>query len=181
MPTLRDRLNIAMRAAGVSAADLARACRIQPPSVSDWITGKTKTIKGANLLAAAKLLRVSPEWLATGKGSHDRAEAAVDQGSQQVRLDPAMLAETHKACRVFAERQGRVFSVETDPARFLQVYLDRQRLSAEPSQDELIEFGSRLASIMAPQGAVADGRNDGVPTVGTDERKVARRGGGRKT
>lgn len=52
----------------VKAADLARACDVKSPSVSAWLTGKTKNLEGANLLAAAELLRVNPWWLATGRG-----------------------------------------------------------------------------------------------------------------
>lgn len=51
-----------------SQADLARAARIKPPSVSDWFTGRTKTLRGETLLAVASALRVNPEWLNTGRG-----------------------------------------------------------------------------------------------------------------
>lgn len=99
--------------------------------------------------------------------------------SQLVRLDADMLAETHKACRKFAHRQGKKFSVEADPARFLQVYLVRVKLPAQPSEDELMEFGATVQTIMTtPQGASEDGRSDGVPTAGTDEQDVA--GGSRR-
>lgn len=47
---------------------LANACGIKSPSVSDWLSGRTKHIEGANLLAASKFLKVRPEWLATGRG-----------------------------------------------------------------------------------------------------------------
>jgi len=52
----------------VKPADLARACGIKQPSVSDWLSRRTKQINGANLLAAAELLNVNPWWLATGAG-----------------------------------------------------------------------------------------------------------------
>lgn len=68
--TLKERLEAAMRLRpDVTAADIARACGIKPPSVSDWLSGKTKSIKGDNLLATAKLFGVRPEWLSTGLGS----------------------------------------------------------------------------------------------------------------
>jgi len=67
--TLAERLKDAMSGPPkVTGAAIARACKIKPPSVSDWLTGKTKTIEGSNLLATARLLNVRPEWLATGLG-----------------------------------------------------------------------------------------------------------------
>lgn len=69
MTTLQERLILAMSGPPrVTQAALARACGIRAPSVNDWISGKTKTIEGQNLLAAADFLKVLPMWLATGKG-----------------------------------------------------------------------------------------------------------------
>lgn len=70
MNTLAERLVFAMNRIEpkVKQVDLANACNIKPSSISDWLNGRTKKIEGANLLAAASRLGVSPEWLATGKG-----------------------------------------------------------------------------------------------------------------
>lgn len=69
MTTLAERLKLAMEGPPkVTAAAIARACKITRPSVHAWLSGRTKTIEGANLLAAAKLLKVNPEWLTTGHG-----------------------------------------------------------------------------------------------------------------
>lgn len=69
MRTLQERLKLAMAGPPkVTQAALARACGIRAPSVNDWISGKTKTIEGQNLLIAADYLKVMPMWLATGKG-----------------------------------------------------------------------------------------------------------------
>ena len=65
---LKDRLKLAMSDPKVTGKDLAKACKIKPPSVSDWLSGKTQTIEASNLLAAAKFLNVSPDWLASGVG-----------------------------------------------------------------------------------------------------------------
>lgn len=174
MPTtlLKDRLDIAMRDASVIAADLARACGIKPASVSDWITGKTKTIKGANLLAAARLLGVTPEWLSTGRGPR----TAPGRDSQLVRLDPSMIAITHRVLRDLykSDLGDDTFCIEDDvsAARFVQVYALRAGLSARPSPEEWVEYGRKLEVIMKPQGAL-DGRGDGVPTEGTGKKNVA--------
>jgi len=70
MRNLQERLRAAMAGPPkITQAALARACGIRPPSVNDWLSGKTKAIEGENLLRAAEILKVSPMWLATGKGS----------------------------------------------------------------------------------------------------------------
>ncbi|MNV15076.1 transcriptional repressor DicA [compost metagenome] len=66
MSTLAERLREAMDAAGVKQVQVARAAGIKPPSVADWLNGKTKNIKGANLVTVAQLLNVSEAWLADG-------------------------------------------------------------------------------------------------------------------
>lgn len=67
--TLSERLKLAMAGPPkVTGAAIARACGISPPSVSDWLSGKSKTMEGKNLLATARLLRVRPDWLANGLG-----------------------------------------------------------------------------------------------------------------
>lgn len=52
----------------MTAADLARAVGVKPSSMSLWLDGTTKSIKGGNLVKAAKALQVNVEWLATGRG-----------------------------------------------------------------------------------------------------------------
>lgn len=74
MKTLAERLRHAMEVLPpkkIKGVDLARAVGVKPPSVSDWLSGKSKTMEGENLLKAAKYLGVSPIWLATGKGEHE--------------------------------------------------------------------------------------------------------------
>lgn len=74
MRTLAERLRYAMEVLPpkkIKGVDLARAVGVKPPSVSDWLSGKSKTMEGENLLKAAKYLGVSPVWLATGKGEHE--------------------------------------------------------------------------------------------------------------
>lgn len=70
MSTLQERITQLLAGPPkISQAALARACGIKAPSVNDWASGKTKSIDGENLLRAAAFLKVSPMWLATGKGS----------------------------------------------------------------------------------------------------------------
>lgn len=73
MNTLAERLKQAMDDAGVKQVDIARAAGIKPPSVADWLTGRTKNIRGANLVSVARYLNVSEAWLADGKLPKERA------------------------------------------------------------------------------------------------------------
>ncbi|MBJ8432858.1 LexA family protein [Acinetobacter pittii] len=72
MNTLAERLRYAMEVLPpkkIKGVDLARAVGVKPPSVSDWLSGKSKTMEGENLLKASKFLGVNPNWLASGNGS----------------------------------------------------------------------------------------------------------------
>ena len=67
--TLSDRLKEAMKGPPkITGVALAKACKVAPPSVNGWLSGKSKTIEGSNLIAAAEFLKVNPKWLADGKG-----------------------------------------------------------------------------------------------------------------
>ncbi|WP_186015129.1 transcriptional regulator [Burkholderia gladioli] len=92
MTTLAERLEQAMKLPPEKkAADLARACRVRAPSVSDWLSGKTKKMEGANLLLAAEFLNVDPWWLATGEGRMER------RANAPAPLRPSTLSEHTQA------------------------------------------------------------------------------------
>lgn len=61
-----------MQEAEISQTELARACGVKPPSVHGWLSGKSKFLRGENLLCAAQVLGVEQEWLATGRGLKHR-------------------------------------------------------------------------------------------------------------
>ena len=78
MSTLSERITMALaRRRGGSQAALARACNISGPSVNNWISGRTKTLRGSTMLAAARYLQVRPEWLSTGLGPMVEGGASV--------------------------------------------------------------------------------------------------------
>lgn len=71
MKTLAERLKYAMEVLPpkkVKGVELARAVGVKPPSVSDWLSGKSKNMEGPNLIRAAQFLKVNSKWLATGIG-----------------------------------------------------------------------------------------------------------------
>ena len=76
--TLPERLKEAMAGPPkITGRALAKACGVAPASVSDWLSGKSKTMEGANLVAACEFLKVRPKWLASGVGPmrNDQAHA----------------------------------------------------------------------------------------------------------
>lgn len=77
MNTLAERLRYAMEVLPpkkIKGVDLARAVGVKPPSVSDWLSGKSKTMEGENLLKVSKFLGINPNWLASGNGSPQTIE-----------------------------------------------------------------------------------------------------------
>ena len=73
MGTLAERVAEALEQAQATApyknkAGLAKHCGISPSSVTDWFSGKTKTIGYKHAILAAEYLQVSASWLADGTG-----------------------------------------------------------------------------------------------------------------
>lgn len=123
--TLAERLVEAMKGPPkVSGVALAKACGVKPPSVSGWRTGDSKTLEGSNLLAAAKMLGVRPEWLASGIGpkhpdheaptsGHTARESVAGYIQPQAITDPFI----QEAVRILTslkkgQRQGAVASLK---------------------------------------------------------------------
>lgn len=68
-----DRLKQARDRAGMTNTDIAKACKVKPASVTGWMTGDTVNIEAQNLLAACRLLGVSPFWVMLGDESEAQA------------------------------------------------------------------------------------------------------------
>jgi phage repressor protein C with HTH and peptisase S24 domain len=84
MKTLGDRLKHALAVRKKTAADLAKAVPTTESTVSQWLSGEIKSMRGGNLIAASAFLDISPQWLASGKG-------------------PSGLEESHKGAVIAAE------------------------------------------------------------------------------
>lgn len=98
MSTLKDRLEEAMRRnPGLRQADLAKACGLSTPSVSNWFRGETRTLKVESARRAAKILGCDQNWLASGIGhpNWDRSEPL---------LGPEKIWSTDEEARRLAER-----------------------------------------------------------------------------
>lgn len=85
--TLAQRLRYAMEilpTKKIKGVEVARAVGVKPPSVSDWLSGKSKTMEGENLLKVAKYLDVNPIWLATGKGKIHENKYVQDNFNEEI-------------------------------------------------------------------------------------------------
>ena len=67
--TIGERITKARTDAGLSKSALARAVGVTPSSVSQWESGTTQSVEGANLAKIAEACRVDAVWLATGRAS----------------------------------------------------------------------------------------------------------------
>lgn len=66
---LAERLKGALSEKSVTQVALAKAVGVSQPTVNDWLTGKTKTIRGDTMMKVAHFLGVNAKWLASGVGS----------------------------------------------------------------------------------------------------------------
>lgn len=70
MRSLKSRLEEAMRRhPHLTQADIARACKVKNPSVTDWLNGKTKSLKPEPARLGASLFGCDQNWLSTGVGT----------------------------------------------------------------------------------------------------------------
>lgn len=68
MRTLAERVGLILEMADNSITKLANIAGVRPPSVSDWLNGKTKTLKASPSLRVAKHFGISQQWLTEGVG-----------------------------------------------------------------------------------------------------------------
>lgn len=65
-------------ALGYSKAAFSRLVGVSGATVTDWESGVIKNLAGENLIKVASVLKVSPEWLLSGKGSAAQPIQATD-------------------------------------------------------------------------------------------------------
>jgi transcriptional regulator with XRE-family HTH domain len=66
--TLAERFKEARQAAGMSPADMARALRVKPSSISNIESGKTQSLKAQTAAGVERVTGYSAVWVATGHG-----------------------------------------------------------------------------------------------------------------
>jgi phage repressor protein C with HTH and peptisase S24 domain len=102
MKTLAERVRSALDEKGATQAELARAAGVKSPSVSNWLSGETKQLKGPSLVKAAAFLGVNEAWLSEGKGPRHLAGRATQEQKDEagVELEPAGQPRSVRRIRV---------------------------------------------------------------------------------
>lgn len=86
------RLRHARKLRGMTQQELAKSSGVTQASISEVETGESKSPVGTNLIKLAQSLRVSAEWLASGKGQMDQAEMPLPPEALSVARDWMRLA-----------------------------------------------------------------------------------------
>lgn len=131
---LAYRRSIASAGERVSQAAIAAACRISKPSVSDWFSGKTASIEGANLINAANYLKVRPEWLAQGVGRMELGDLReADPASTQ--LEPPSITTANVMWSLSPEEVDLVMALRAQKAATKRI----KELTAIPDADTQVQ------------------------------------------
>lgn len=91
METLSKRVDLAMREKGCGVTELALASGVRPPSVSDWLNGKTLSLKAKTAHRASRFLGVAFLWLTEGIGPmHDGVPKETGPGDDRLPVRRAL-------------------------------------------------------------------------------------------
>ncbi|WPO32070.1 S24 family peptidase [Pseudomonas sp. BO3-4] len=135
----KDRVIARMKELNLSSTDLSKLSGVSKATVSFWING-TNGAKGKNLLALAKALDCSPQWLSDGTGTSSEATAHSDApASSTAELVAQMLAS--RAGKNLSEKAREVMlaaAAEADSPAPAQEYLPAAYSSLRPKQDEIL-------------------------------------------
>lgn len=166
------------RARGLTKTGLAKACGKAQPSISQWFNDNeskpaTQMIMADNLIAAARYLGVTPEWIMTGSDWFNRGAEA----SQPVRMDVSKIAETAKILRTVFERRGVAFDPVEDADVFAEVYTLLDQMPVNPSQEANVAFTATVIDLVAKRLERGDGRGEGKQDRGSAGKQVVRKVG----
>ncbi len=148
-----------MERAGINQADLARACGVKPPSVHGWLSGKSKFLRGENLLKAAEALGVSQQWLAMGSGPMIDGAEGGDRRSVEIDLENNPDFPTIRRVRFKLSAGASGFGVEYrgdlgPPIPFPRAWYERKGLKP-----------SKLFATTVSNGSMEPGLYDGDTVV----------------
>lgn len=87
--TLAERIRTTREAEGFSQESLGKLVGVSRQAIGQWERGETETLTTARVEALARVLQVSPAWLAFGAGS---ARGEPPSGSQNQSIDATRLA-----------------------------------------------------------------------------------------
>lgn len=174
--TIGQRIKQARNDRRISRVELARLTGIPYPTLAGIENGDQDSTTRLHVIA--KSLGVRVEWLESGKGIKEASETTSDNVSQAVRLDPQMIADTAWALRTAYEAAGRVYSIEDEPERFVEMYLARMQMTDDATPNNLATLVLKAAGV-AQKGNGSGERGDSSEASGPSKKGVSR--AGRKT
>lgn len=176
--TLKQRMALALQESPYEGgSELARAIGITAASVSDWLTGKTKSMKSETATKAARVLQVNALWLSTGEGPmRPNGHAGANPGAvslpviqERAALSPKMVAETYMSLR---DHYGEMFDMATEEgaAEFIFWYTYREGLPEGMDLGKVIELDSLRAKARGT-GVLSDRHGGSASSHGAHGRK----------
>lgn len=111
---------------GIAVATIAAAAGVTRQAVHAWESGDSKSLKGANLLAVARALDVSAEWLSSGKGAEGRFLMA-ETAAEVEPLSPEAIAIA-RAWSLLSPARREQFALEMRWAEFFERKFPTYRL-----------------------------------------------------
>ncbi len=154
-----ERIQSRMTELGFKPTDLARACGIKDSSISGWFgraSKPTRMISGDNLVAVARYLRVTPEWIITGKGQQE----ALASHSQTARLNRHTFHIVARAMQDALDELGITLNINERADLFVDMY--ERATSGTLTTGDVVWLGSQLAG--KGRGPGKNGRRDDVPS-----------------
>lgn len=91
MKTWNERLSEELSKSPYNQRSFAKAVGVSAPTVTDWLNGKIKELKGPNLERVCALLRLNAKWLLTGRGQKSANESlGIEEPSPEYLAVPFM-------------------------------------------------------------------------------------------
>lgn len=154
MNTTGERLRKLREAAGENQDEAARAAGVKKQAISKIELDHTVDPGARTLNRLAKHYGVSIDYLLDG------AESAISPQSETMRLVAERVSNTAGTLLKHYKHKGFTFDLRTDrdAERFVLVYQEIAELPSEPTNDDLIAFGSKLEAIAPLSEDRGDGR-----------------------
>jgi phage repressor protein C with HTH and peptisase S24 domain len=99
--TLSQRVLAILHEFGITQKELAAVAGVKPPSVTNWIGGRTKEIKAEPAIAIANRFGVNADWLVSGSGKMHTSDC-----------EPSGLASIAAGPFIFAGERWQAIPVE---------------------------------------------------------------------
>ncbi len=147
MKTLIERASYLLELANNSPTELAKIAGVKPPSISDWLNGKTKSVQIEPATKLGKHFGLNPMWISKGSGLM-RYQAPLPNSNSQQQQSQSYVVARHPddalpddmievmECKVsFSAGNGHTPSYdlieEREPATYRMSWFQRERINPE--------------------------------------------------